>query len=160
RADKSNRIGAVKSKAGRRTIYLPRKVIDILNAWKKNCPKSELNLVFPTSEGKPQVLTSITRGAWYPLMKRAGLVNTTRIDGKEKDSPKYTLNSLRHYFASKLIEKGTDFKIIQETMGHSTIELTFNVYGHLLKDREEKRKAIAEELMADISSTEFVLENA
>ena len=58
--------------------------------------------------------------------------------------------TLRHYFASKLIEKGTDFKIIQETMGHSTIELTFNVYGHLLKDREEARKEIAEEFACEI----------
>ncbi len=64
--------------------------------------------------------------------------------------PKYTLYSLRHYFASKLIEKGKDLKFIQETMGHSRIEVTLNVYGHLLKDREEARKQTAEELFSEI----------
>jgi hypothetical protein len=31
-------------------------------------------------------------------------------------------------------------------MGHSQIEITLNVYGHLLKDREENEETIAEEL--------------
>jgi len=150
RADQSGRIGALKSKAGNRTIYLPKVLSDMLFEWKKTCPESNLNLVFPTESGNPQLLSSIRRGAWIPLMKKAGLMKLQCGNGNAQEKIKYTMYSLRHYFASKLIEKGTDFKIIQETMGHSKIELTFNVYGHLLKDREEERKEIAEQLMSEI----------
>ena len=53
--------------------------------------------------------------------------------------------ALRHYYASKLIEKGKDLK-----MGHSKTEITLNVYGHLLKGRDEAHKGTAEELAAEI----------
>jgi integrase len=45
--------------------------------------------------------------------------------------------ALRHYYASKLIEKGKDLK-----MGHSKTEITLNVYGHLLKGRDEAHIAL------------------
>ena len=35
-------------------------------------------------------------------------------------------------------------------MGHAQIELTLNVYGHLIKDREETHKQTAEELALDL----------
>jgi integrase len=35
-------------------------------------------------------------------------------------------------------------------MGHAQIELTLNVYGHLIKDREEFHKQTAEELALDL----------
>ncbi len=72
------------------------------------------------------------------------------INGEVILKPRYTPYALRHYFASKLIEKGQDLKLIQQVMGHSKIEVTFNVYGHLLKDREEAKRQSAEELAADI----------
>lgn len=74
----------------------------------------------------------------------------SKIKGKEVLQPRYTPYALRHYFASKLIEKGKDLKFIQAAMGHSKIEITLNVYGHLLKDREEAKKQTAEELAAEI----------
>ncbi len=74
----------------------------------------------------------------------------TPVNGQEISRPKYTPYALRHYFASKLIEKGKDFKFIQDTMGHSKIEITLNVSGHLLKDREEAKKQTAEELATEL----------
>jgi site-specific recombinase XerC len=53
-------------------------------------------------------------------------------------------------YASKLIEKGKDLKFIQHAMGHSKIEITLNVYGHLLKGRDEAHKGTAEELATEI----------
>jgi integrase len=83
-------------------------------------------------------------------LKEVGLTETRKINGKNTLRPKYTPYALRHYFASKLIEKGKDLKFIQEAMGHSKIEITLNVYGHLLKDREDAKKQTAEELAAEI----------
>lgn len=158
RADKSGVIGPVKSKAGRRTIYLPRMVTDMIFAWRKDCPKSELNLVFPTDSGKPIMLNNFATSAWLPLMKEAGLAmqkprqpkSRGRATNTLKYEPQYTPYALRHYFASKLIEKRVDLKLIQEAMGHSKAEITLNVYGHLLKGREDEKKRAAEMLLHDL----------
>lgn len=83
-------------------------------------------------------------------MKEAGLMVTELVGNREVTRPKYTPYTLRHYYASKLIEKGNDLKFIQQTMGHSKIEVTMNVYGHLLKGREESYKTAAEELAAEL----------
>ncbi|HVY77922.1 MAG TPA: site-specific integrase [Solirubrobacterales bacterium] len=52
-----------------------------------------------------------------------------------------TLHHCRHTFASLLIDSGANPKAIQEFMGHSKIQTTFDVYGHLLPgSRDEVRK--------------------
>lgn len=157
RADKTGVIGPVKSKAGRRTIYLPRMVTDMIFAWRKDCPNSDLNLVFPTDSGKPLMLNNFATSAWLPLMKEAGLVavkNPEKLSKGKKAriiyAPNYTPYALRHYFASKLIEKRLDLKLIQEAMGHSKAEITLNVYGHLLKGRESEKKKAAEALAEEL----------
>lgn len=150
RADKTGIIGPVKSRAGRRTIYLPGLVTDMLQEWKGVCPRSDLGLVFPTDAGKPILLNNFRAGAWIPLLREADLIETRQHNGREIVKPKYTPYALRHYFASKLIERGKDLKFIQEAMGHSKIEITLNVYAHLLKDREEARKQTAEDLISEV----------
>jgi integrase len=150
RADKTGIIGPVKSKAGKRTIYLPRIVTDMVFEWKEYCPASPYDLIFPTDSGRPQALNNFRAGAWLPLMEEAGLIRTETIEGKRVRRPMYSPYALRHYYASKLIEKGKDLKFIQNAMGHSKIEITLNVYGHLLKGRDEAHKGTAEELAAEI----------
>ncbi len=150
RADKTGIIGPVKSKAGKRTIYLPRVVTDMVFEWQEYCPDSKYDLVFPTDSGRPVALNNFRAGAWLPLMEEAGLMRTEKIDGKRVRRPMYSPYALRHYFASKLIDKGKDLKFIQHAMGHSKIEVTLNVYGHLLKGRDEAHKGTAEELAAEI----------
>jgi integrase len=83
-------------------------------------------------------------------MKEAGLLQTEKIDGKRVESTKYRPYSLRHYYASKLIEKGKDLKFIQQTMGHAQIEMTLNIYGHLIKDREEAHLKTVADIAAEL----------
>ncbi|MDE3767587.1 tyrosine-type recombinase/integrase [Sinorhizobium meliloti] len=145
RADRTGNIGPVKSRAGRRTIYLPMMLINMLKEWKKACPDGPKNLVFPTSSGLPVTLVNFRSAAWDPVMKEAGLVEPVEKNGQTVLVPKYTPYALRHYYASKLIESGRDLKFIQTTMGHSKIEVTFNVYGHLIRGREDHHRQSAEE---------------
>jgi integrase len=60
------------------------------------------------------------------------------VDSKSVHEVKYRPYDLRHFFASMLIEKRTNLKKIQTLMGHTNIETTLNVYGHLLEENERK----------------------
>jgi len=150
RADKRGVIGPVKSRAGRRTIELPTRVVEMIVEWRERCPESELDLVFPTAQGKPIALANIRNSAWIPLLREAGLTTQETVEGRSVERARYTPHALRHFYASKLIEKKKDAKFIQERMGHARIEITFDVYGHLMKDRDEAHRRTAEELADEL----------
>lgn len=150
RADKNGIIGPVKSKAARRSIELSTVITDMLFEWRDRCPETESNLVFPTSTGRAIMTNNFHTDAWLPLFREADLMVMRTARGEEKLRPKYTPHALRHYYASKLIEKKKDFKFIQSRMGHSRIETTLNIYGHLMKDREDEHRRTADELVEDL----------
>ena len=50
--------------------------------------------------------------------------------------PRHGLHVLRHFYASWLIDQGFAPKRVQELMGHSTIKLTLDTYGHLWPDND------------------------
>lgn len=49
-------------------------------------------------------------------------------------------HGLRHTFASRLIEKGADYKIVSELLGHASVNMTLNIYVH--SNLGQKRKAV------------------
>lgn len=55
--------------------------------------------------------------------------------------PKIRFHDLRHSTATNLLAKGVDLKIIQELLGHSSINTTANFYLH--PDIEKKREAVS-----------------
>jgi integrase len=77
-------------------------------------------------------------------------VTRRKVRGKLVDMPKYSAYALRHYIASKLIEKGKDLKFIQTAMGHADIQLTLNLYGHLRKDKEAEHAQTADDLALEL----------
>jgi len=153
RADQTGIIGPTNSKAARRSIIIPSIVSDILGEWQALTGGEEEQLVFGTQSGKPLLLNNIFYRAWKPLMEEAGLMEEVESKSGVKMWPKYSMYCLRHYFASKLIESGQDFKYIQQVMGHSKIEITFNNYGHLIKGNEEAHKAAADGLADSVLKT-------
>lgn len=139
RADRFNEIGAPKSEAGERTVPIPPMVVETLTGWKDKCPKG--GLVFPNGTGNVEQLANIRRRGLIPTLIKAGVtVDTGKLD--ENDKPilgaKYTgMHSLRHFFASWCINRREDGglalppKVVQERLGHSSIIMTMDVYGHL-----------------------------
>jgi integrase len=53
-------------------------------------------------------------------------------------------HALRHAAASLFIEQGWTPKKVQSLMGHSSIQVTFDIYGHLYSDPEDDAKAMAQ----------------
>lgn len=107
------------------------KLLQVLREWRLRCPKGELGLVFPNGVGKIERLPSILHRGLQPAMIRAGLVDA---DGKAKYSG---MHALRHFYASWCINRRVDggmelpLKVVQARMGHSSITITADRYGHL-----------------------------
>jgi integrase len=63
-----------------------------------------------------------------------------------------SLHGCRHTFASLLIAAGENPKAVQEFMGHSSITVTFNLYGHLFPgSRDEARVRMDSYLEAELA---------
>jgi integrase len=135
RADRWNALGSPKSASSKRTVPLAPIVVNTLKEWKLVCPKGEKNLVFPNTLGKVQTLETISQFGLGPLQLKAGITG-------ERRRPKYGLHSLRHAAASLFIEEGWSAKRVQTVMGHSSIQMTFNVYGHLFPSPDDDREAM------------------
>jgi integrase len=143
RADRYNEIGAPKSHSGERTIPLGPFVMNTLKEWKLACPKGEAGLVFPSSTGKIEHHANMLR-ALAPVMVKAGL--------KDKEGePKYALHAFRHFFASWCInpkERGgleLQPKVVQERLGHASILMTMDTYGHLFPRGDDTAELAAAE---------------
>ncbi len=137
RADKFNTIGEPKSVSGKRTVPLPPIVVNTLREWKVACPPSKLSLVFPTGAGEIEYHSNIVTRGLAPAQIAASVVTK---DGKAK----YTgLHALRHFYASWCINRkedgglGLPLKTVQHRLGHSTIHMTADVYGHLFPSSDD-----------------------
>lgn len=75
--------------------------------------------VFLSAEGTPLNRGNFRWRIWYKLLERAGL---RRI----------RIHDLRHTFASLLIQQGESLAYVKEQLGHHSIKLTVDTYGHLI----------------------------
>jgi integrase len=71
---------------------------------------------------------------WRPIVDRAELSGTRFHD-------------LRHFFASQLIANGETAAYVRDQMGHSSIHVTFDTYGHLFPGRGKEASARFEKSM-------------
>ncbi len=114
-----------KSKSSRRKIDLAPQLVTQLKEWKLACPKSELDLVFPNEEGKPLSPINMVKRRFEPALREA------KID-------RVRFHDLRHTYASIQIDLGGNPKYIQNQMGHASINVTFDIYGHLIKTENKE----------------------
>ena len=55
------------------------------------------------------------------------------------------LHAYRHFYASWLIDQRFGPKRVQELMGHSSIQVTFDTYGHLFPQENDQAQFAAAE---------------
>jgi integrase len=135
RADRWGSIGSPKSGAGKRAVPLAPMALNALKEWRLACAKGEADLVFPNTKGNVDSLPNMHRRGLGALQVKAGLTS-------DRTHPKYGLHSLRHAAASLFIEQGFSPKRVQALMGHSSIQVTFDTYGHLFPAPEDDREAM------------------
>jgi integrase len=144
RADRFNEIGRPKSAAGERRIPFGKFVANTLKEWKLSCPRGELDLIFPNGAGKVESLANVINRGLVPAQIEGGVV----VDGKAK----YTgMHALRHFYASWCINRPADGglglppKVVQERLGHSSITMTYDRYGHLFPRGDDMKELDAAE---------------
>jgi integrase len=76
------------------------------------------DLVFCSKLGTP-FSPDMLRYWFHQLVRRAELPRQTRV------------HDLRHTFATLLLERGVNIKVVSELLGHSSIGITLAIYGHV-----------------------------
>lgn len=125
RADRTGLIGAPKSAAGYRTLFMPDHVVPMLRDWLKATAdrRTTHDLVFFTREGSPMDHANIRKRMWLEIQIAAGV----RV---------LNFHSMRHFFASRLIDAGCNLKLLCKRMGHADEAFTVSTYGHLFQDQK------------------------
>lgn len=108
-----------------RTVRLPRFLCDELGAYLSDRPARPEDLLFSGRSGTPLRHNLFYARHYKPAVERAGL------------PPALRFHDLRHTCAALLIAQGAHPKAIMERLGHSTIQVTLDRYGHLLPGLDE-----------------------
>jgi len=136
------KISVTKTPAGRRLIPVSPETRDLVRHYgRTHGVPSSLNknsLLFPTSSGRWQDTRNWRKRGFYAACEEAGLIDVVEKRGKLVEVPRYSPYSLRHFYASMLIEEQVNLKRIQKLMGHEKIETTLNYYGHLIERKEDE----------------------
>lgn len=79
-----------------------------------------------------------------PVQKRNIYREFNKVLEQAQITSPVTFHSIRHSFATRLLEKGADIKTVPELLGHKSIQITLDIYGHLSADLKGKTIALLE----------------
>lgn len=144
-----HKFSAPKTKMSRRTIPLPKPVIDALKTWKAQQAQEKLSW-----NGEQSKYEESKRIQYNPLnmvfcdeagqhYKSNFITDSFKKDTKKAKLPEIRFHDLRHGHATMLLELGEDLKVISDRLGHSTISLTADTYSHV---RERMQKEASNKL--------------
>ena len=86
-------------------------------------PLKDSDLVFSHADGQPFLPNTVTH-SWEKLVKRLSLGHIR-------------LHDARHTHASLMLKQGVHPKIVQERLGHSSIQITLDTYSHVAPGLQE-----------------------
>ncbi|WP_325098818.1 tyrosine-type recombinase/integrase [Bacillus atrophaeus] len=116
-----------KTRSSRRTINIDKTTMEALSVLKERVLEEkrrfgegypDYDLVFCTKYGTPLAPPNVRR--------------TFKQISNEANLPPIRFHDLRHTHATLLFEKRIPIKVISERLGHSSINVTLNVYAHVL----------------------------
>jgi integrase len=119
----------------KRTVDIAADLVETLGEWWGRCGKPENDvLVFPGTTGNYLWPMTILRRELYPAMVDAGVPRVGPTGEKR------TFHSFRHTYAKRALENGRQITWLSRHLGHSSLKVTTDVYGHW-EAAERKREA-------------------
>ncbi len=107
----------------RRSVPIPKSLTDDLTVQVAGKPQDDY--VWESPQGGPFRYSNWMKRHFKPAVERSLAPNATRF------------HDLRHTYAALLIAQGAHPRAIMERMGHSTITVTLDNYGHLFPKLDE-----------------------
>ena len=120
-----------KTKHSERTVDLPKAIVDRLRAYRETTPPLKKGYIFRTHTGTPMDPDNWYKRVFVPTAERAGLRPSER---DEDDGPAVGIHTLRHSYASLLINQSESIKYVSRQLGHASINITADLYGHLFRE--------------------------
>ena len=140
-------IRAPKSAKGRRSIPLPPSATLALRQHKHvqaadrltlcGVAPSSIDFVFAQFDGRPWLPDTVSAG-WRKLARKSGFVGIR-------------LHDARHTHATLMLKDGVHPKIVQERVGHASIQITLDTYSHVSPSLQ---RSAAERFDADVGNPE------
>lgn len=115
---------APKTKSGRRSIQIPSTLLDLLRDTKDSRRAGDNDYVICQKDGSPYKSDS------FSLKFRRFL--------KANDLKHIRFHDLRHINATIMLSLGISPKVAQERLGHSSYQITMDIYSHVLKKVEKE----------------------
>jgi integrase len=141
-ADVNGRVVFGETKTHRvRKTRLPDFLVEELRVHLETVGAEPVALLFTAPRGGPLRIANFRRRVWWPALEVADLPHSTRI------------HDLRHTCASLLIRQGVHPKAIQSHLGHASIQITMDRYGHLLPDQFDDLASRLDMVHADVTTT-------
>jgi integrase len=135
--DQKGSIIPPKSKAGRRAVPVPKALRSLLASHRLQ--RVGEGYVFGSSLTTPFTPTAVHRRA---------RLRWERVEAL-KPLADFGLHEARHTFASLMIDAGVNAKALTEYMGHSSITITFDRYGHLMPGSHGQTAALLDAYLGE-----------
>lgn len=138
-----------KSKSSKRTISLPKFVLDALKEHRKAMLKAGLISapVFCTANGTYIGKSNLNR-QFKGIVRAANTKAQEEEPGTTPLPPGLRFHDLRHTHASCLIASGQSVKAVSRRLGHKDVTITLKVYSHVMPDDDAKLATATGELFA------------
>lgn len=145
--------GPPKTKAGNRVIPVPQDVIDEIAAHLAAWPSE--SVVFRTAHGMPWTRRTLAEELrrWRRHAARADVERASSEGRDPYELERLTFKSLRHYYASGLINAGLSPTAVAARLGHADASITLRVYSHLWPTDDEATRTAAEGLVSNLRAT-------
>jgi integrase len=138
----SGAMKSTKTKRSQRLVVLPQSIVDELLAHRERLEAEKLGeceLVFPARDGSPMAPITLYDLHFVPAMKRAKL-------------HRIRFHDLRHTAATIRLAAGDHPNVVQEMLGHTKVETTLGVYGHVVPTMQRDSAALYDRLMTSKSA--------
>lgn len=114
-------VASPKTAHSERVVDVPQAILDDLAIYREMCPPKGSVYMFRTATGTPLDPDNWHKRRFLPTLERAGL---RRVG----------LHALRHTYAALLINQGESIKYVSKQLGHASIQITADLYGHLFRE--------------------------